>query len=145
MIVNASKADTLYLDTFTTSPSFFKLKGEDIRKMDIKQSLEYLNDLKKIQPDIYYEKLTEFYSRIFESVIILVMMIVSLSINLKGKKNAMMFSLISSLAIAVVYYALNMATTLLAKQGMASPLLAHIIPVTVVLIFSIFGISRVST
>ena len=113
--------------------------------MDIKQSLEYLNDLKKIQPDIYYEKLTEFYSRIFESVIILVMMIVSLSINLKGKKNAMMFSLISSLAIAVVYYALNMATTLLAKQGMASPLLAHIIPVTVVLIFSIFGISRVST
>lgn len=145
MNITHTEHENLVVDTFTLTPSFFRNKGEDIRTMKLSQTKEYLQSLKVIKNDVYSEKLTELYIRISQSIIILVMMIASMSMNLQGKRNAMMFSLISSLALAVVYYAINMATTLMAKKGMMNPLLAVMIPIVIIISYSLFMIRRVST
>ena len=137
--------DQYTIDTFVLEPKFFRAEGEDVKTMSIRSSLSYLKTIKYISSQMYAQKSTDFYKRIFTPFTALIMILVSLSSNLKNKKNALMYSIISSLALGVVYYSLDMAFTLMAKQGLVSPLMAVLTPIAGILVVSLLGASRVSS
>ena len=94
---------------------------------------------------MHAQKSTDFYKRIFNPFTALIMILISLASNLKNKKNALMFSIISSLALGVVYYSLDMAFTLMAKQGLIAPFAAVTVPIVGILAVALIGASRVSS
>ena len=124
---------------------YFRAEGEDVKTMNIFKAISYLKTIKHISSVMYEQKATDFYKRVFTPFTALIMILISLSSNLKNKKNALMFSIISSLALGVAYYALDMGFSLMAKQGLIKPLVAVTFPIVGIVAVAFIGASRVSS
>ena len=142
---SATHHDTYEIDSFILEPRFFRAEGEDVKTMGIRNAISYLKTIKHISSQMHAQKSTDFYKRIFNPFTALIMILISLASNLKNKKNALMFSIISSLALGVVYYSLDMAFTLMAKQGLIAPFAAVTVPIVGILAVALIGASRVSS
>ena len=145
LILENETFDTLKIPEFSINPIFFRAEGEDIRVLSLKDSKRYLETVKTISRDVYTEKITDFYQRLFSPFTAIIMIFVSLSINLKNKKNVLMFSIISSLALGTVYYASEMGLSLLSRQGVINPLIASLLPIILILFVAIYGSNHVSS
>ncbi|MBN2651385.1 MAG: LptF/LptG family permease [Spirochaetales bacterium] len=84
----------------------------------------------------YRKLLTEFYKRFSMAFTPFIVTFLSSAIGGKFKNNIMLFSLIISLVIVVVYYVFQMITTVLGTGGVVSPFLAAFLPL---ILFSIIG------
>ena len=78
---------------------------------------EYLNRLKSVNYASWREGMTDFLRRLASPFGILVLSFIALSLNYTYKKNILLFSIVQSLIIAVVYYVADMVFSIAARQG----------------------------
>ena len=134
---------TSYLDEypvkdFTLEPRLFKNANNDVTTMDREDAINYLKRIKTLDRDSYYQAATDFYQRIFSPFSILILMVISVSMNYRFKKNVFLFSIIQSLCTAVVYYVALMVFTISSSQGITEPYLSVLLPIIIVTVLSIF-------
>lgn len=143
--VNTMQYENYIVDKFTTEPSFFKNIRTDIQTMSIPAAVTYLKTIKSLSMVRYSELATDFYERILSCFTVFVMIIVSVSINIRYKKNVLLFSIISSVTLGVIYYVVQLVTLLVAKQGMIAPIMGMLIPFIVIIVIALCSASRIKS
>ncbi|MFA6687902.1 MAG: LptF/LptG family permease [Sphaerochaetaceae bacterium] len=113
-------------------PELFRNLSTDIKTMDLDTAVRYLRRMKYLEPSRWVVYSTEFWERVLGCVSPFILMLIACSINYRFKKNVLLFSIISSLCVAVVYYVVQMLTLILAKQGVIPPVFGMLIPMIVV-------------
>lgn len=132
LVVKQTEEQTLYLPGFTLEPSYFRNLSNDIKTMELKTAYHYLMRIAELDPNRYPELATDFAKRLLDSLNPLVMLFIACAISYKYKKNVLLFSIITSLALAVVYYVVQMVTLIMAKQAVIGPLWGMAIPMIVI-------------
>ena len=117
-------------------PQLFRNVSNEISRMSLRLARAYLNRMKTLNPEEYAKLGTEYYKRIFSCLSPLVMILIACSINYRFKKNVLFFSLVSSIAVAVVYFVVQMVTVMLADQGVIAPYLGTLLPFGVIIVLA---------
>ena len=134
--VNITNSDQFISPLIQTDPQVFKNLSNDVKTMDLKLALDYIKKIRFLNPVKYNQIATDFYQRLFEFLSPLVMIIIACSVNYKFKKNVLLFSILSCICIAVVYYVVQMLTLILAHQGIIQPALGSLLPFAFILLFT---------
>ena len=143
--VLTDEKDEYVVSQFTTEPSFFKNIRSDIQTMSIPSAVSYIRAIKTLSMIRYSELATDFYERILSCFTVFVMIIVSVSVNIKYKKNVLLFSIISSVSLGAIYYVVQLVTLLIAKQGMIAPIFGMLIPFMVIILIALISSSRIKS
>ena len=125
------------LDDLKIDPSYFKSTNIDIETMDIKSALNYLERLKKTNREAWQEKASNYYRNFFQPLTILLLLSITAFMDYGSKKNVLLFSVIQSLSIAVVYYCLDMVISICSYQGLIYPIWTVILPIVFTILFAL--------
>ena len=79
----------------------------------------------------YIEVLANFYHRFSFATVSLIVMILSISMGGRFRKNILLMSLLASLSAAVVFYVIEMITMMMARLGYIPPIVGAWFPVAV--------------
>ncbi|MBQ0071307.1 MAG: LptF/LptG family permease, partial [Spirochaetales bacterium] len=96
--------DSYTLRDMDLDPSYFKSSNIKVETMDFVTAQRYLKRLKSVEAENWQTKATDYYRSLFAPLAIFVLMTVSATLDYNFKKNVLLFSIIQSLSIAVVYY-----------------------------------------
>ncbi|MFA5698155.1 MAG: LptF/LptG family permease [Sphaerochaeta sp.] len=134
--VTTTKIPTYENPRINLDPSYFKSSGGDIEYMDLQTASTYLRWMKAIDPARYTPLAADFAKRILDALNPLVLIFIAVTIRYALKKNILLFALITSLIVAVVYYVVQMVTMIAARQGAMSPIWAMVIPALVIVLLA---------
>ncbi|MGH0053072.1 MAG: LptF/LptG family permease [Sphaerochaetaceae bacterium] len=132
LVVATTEQQELYLEVFRLAPSYFRNLSNDITTMELGTAVDYLRRMKVLDPSRYPELATDFTKRLLDHLNPLVLLFIACTISYTYKKNVLLFSVITSLGIAVVYYVVQMVTLIMAKQGVFAPIWGMVIPMIVI-------------
>ena len=121
---------------FYIEPEFFQSENLNIETMNFKTAGSYLKKLKNTSPQAWQEKCTDWLRSVFSPLSIFVLMTVSATMSYSMKKNVLLFSIIQSLCIAVVYYVCDMVFSIAAHQGTIHPIFSVILPVVITIMIN---------
>lgn len=131
------RESTLSLEDLTLSPEFFKANNINIETMTIKSAFEYLSRLRTSDKDAWQEKATDYLRSLFEPLSVFLLLCISASFDYNVKKNVLLFSIIESLSVAVVYYVSDMVFSIFSHQGAFHPVLSVILPVLSTIVMAV--------
>lgn len=114
---------------FDIEPRLFRSQNTSIETMDSDTARDYLSSLYSTDRITWHEKATDYYRRIFSPLAIFVLMFISVSMNFSFRKNVLLFSVIQSLSIAVIYYVADMVFSIMGHQGVVEPIMTVILPI----------------
>ena len=132
LVVDSSEVGELRLDEFTLAPSYFRNLSNDITTMELTTAVDYLRRMQVLDPSRYPELATDFTKRLLEHLNPLILLFIACTISYRYKKNVLLFSIITSLSIAVIYFVVQMVTIIMAKQGVIAPIWGMAIPMIVI-------------
>ena len=135
--VMTEEAESYENPLFNPEPRLFRSQNTSIDTMDRESAKEYLARLRDSDRATWQEKATDYYRRIFSPLAIFVLMFISVSMNFRFKKNVLLFAIIQSLSIAVVYYVADMVFSIMGHQGAVSPGMAVVIPIVITILLSL--------
>ena len=135
--VAASKESSWHSSDFDIPPRLFRNQNTSIETMDRETAEEYLEQLASTDHAAWQENATDYYRRIFSPLAVFVLIFISLCMNYRFKKNILLFSVIQSLTIAVVYYVADMVFSIMGHQGAVSPLGAVFLPFAATIALSV--------
>ncbi|MCR4676522.1 MAG: LptF/LptG family permease [Sphaerochaetaceae bacterium] len=135
--VQTESRDSLLNRNFSLKPQLFRNSSADISTMDLLSASDYVLSMKVVNPEKYASLATELYKRVFESLAPLVFAIIACSMNYRYKKNVLFISIVSSVAVAVVYYVCQIVTNLFANQGIIAPYMGSLFPLLLILALSV--------
>jgi lipopolysaccharide export system permease protein len=118
------------------NPRAFKQLTSDIDELKTADAWYQIKAVKESGRTDYRKLLTDFYKRFSISFLPFIVTFLSSAIGGKFKNNILLYSLIVSLLIVVVYYVFEMITNAFGKNGVVSPFLGAFLPL---ICFSIFG------
>ena len=139
-VVDASKENEYHNVRLSLEPGLFRNLSADIKTMELTSAVQYLSRLKAIDSKQYAIFASDFYNRLLGSLTPLVLIVISCSTIFNWKKNVLIFSIIASLSIAIVFYVLQMLSLILAKQSVIPPVMGTLIPMLLLLVFSFVSI-----
>ncbi len=119
----------LPLEDLTIERDYFKAENINIETMSFSRAFEYLTRLKTTQKEAWQEKTTDYLRLFFKPLSILLLLSISAAFDYNIKKNVLLFSVVESLSVAVVYYVSDMVFSIFAHQGAFPPIFAVILPV----------------
>ena len=122
---------------FLVPGELFRSQNTSIDTMDRATAEEYLAGLESTNRNTWQERATEYYRRIYSPLAIFVLMFISAAMNYRFKKNVLLFSVIQSLSIAVIYYVADMVFSIMGNQGVVTPGGAVIWPIAMTLLLSL--------
>lgn len=135
-----------YIDPeFSISPEKFRKLSSNIFEMKFSEAREYITSIKSRDMNAYLSGKADLYERISFSFTPLLVVLFSAAFGWKFKKNILLFSILLSLSVSVLYYIFEMVTILFAKQGILSPLIGAWAPLLVFLIIATFLLHNVRT
>jgi len=126
-------------------PDYFRNTAASASDMPFREAAAYMNRMKFIDKETYYQVSTEIYERIFFSFTPLIAILLSLAIGTRLKKNVLVLSIFSSLAVLVVFYVVEFVFVTFAKQGYIAPIMGSLVPFTVFFLLGIVLFSRART
>lgn len=132
--VEISHYDSQQNEVLLLEPQLFRNVSNEISKMSLRLARAYLDRMRTLNPDQYAKLGTEYYKRLFSCLSPLIMIMIACSINYRFKKNVLFFSLVCSIAVAVVYFVVQMMTVMMADQGVIAPQLGTLIPFAVIIL-----------
>ncbi|MDT4761474.1 LptF/LptG family permease [Sphaerochaeta sp. PS] len=135
--VVSRREGSIVIPSFDLEPAFFRNISNDIKTMDLPSARTYLQRIRLLNPKLWYQAATDFAQRILGSLTPLVLVFIACTISYRYKKNVLLFSIITSLFIAVIYYVVQMVTLIVAKQGVIEPLWGMVIPMIVIVSIAI--------
>ena len=129
--VTITTLSTLTLSDLNLEPEFFQSENLNIETMSFNTALSYLKKLEKTSPQAWQEKCTDWLRSLFSPWAIFVLMTVSATMSYSMKKNVLLFSIIQSLCIAIVYYVSDMVFSIASHQGTIHPIMSVLLPVVI--------------
>jgi lipopolysaccharide export system permease protein len=133
-----TKQEKTYINTsINLEPNLFRNFSTNIKTMELGTAVRFLKRIKKLDPIQWDKYATDFASRIIGCLSPLVLLFIACTISYKYKKNVLLFSIIMSLCIAVVYYVIQMLSLILAKQGVIGPVWGMAIPMIMIVFIAI--------
>ena len=102
---------------FQVPGELFRSQNRNLETMEIEYVHDYLERLESVNRDAWMDGMTDFLRRLAEPLGILVLSLISMTMNYSYKKNVLLFSVVQSLVIAVVYYVSDMVFSIAARQG----------------------------
>ncbi|PKL14402.1 MAG: YjgP/YjgQ family permease [Spirochaetae bacterium HGW-Spirochaetae-8] len=139
-VMDASKEKEYHNERLSLEPGLFRNLSADIKTMELNSAFQYLSRLKAIDSNQYAVFASDFYNRLLGSLTPLILIVISCSTIFNWKKNVLIFSIIASLCIAIIFYVLQMLSLILAKQSVIPPAMGTAIPMLVLLSFSFVAI-----
>jgi lipopolysaccharide export system permease protein len=131
-----AKALDREMDAYRESPDTFRRSAVKVDELSARDASFLVEDLKRAGLPFITAQ-ADFYHRYSFSSTSLVVMILSISMGGRFRKNIILMTLLSSLAVAVVYYVMEMITMMMAKLGYIPTFVGAWFPV---LTFVIVGI-----
>lgn len=134
--------DTLQEKTYVNpdinlEPNLFRNFSTNIKTMELGTAVRFLKRIRLLDPSKWNTYATDFANRIFGCFSPLVLLFIACTISYKYKKNVLLFSIIMSLCIAVIYYVIQMLSLILAKQGVIGPIWGMAIPMIMIVCIAI--------
>jgi lipopolysaccharide export system permease protein len=123
-------------DTYRESPDTFRRNAVKVEELPAKQAFFLVEDLMSAGLPFITAQ-ADYYHRYSFSSASFVVMILSISMGGRFRKNILLMTLLSSLASAVVFYVMEMITMMMAKLGYIPPIMGAWFPV---LFFVIVGV-----
>jgi lipopolysaccharide export system permease protein len=124
---------------YTETPEIFSRSSVAAADLSVRDAALLVNDLRQAGLP-YAEAQADYYHRFSFSAVSFIVIILSISMGGRFRKNIMLMSLLTSLTIAVVFYIMEMLSMMLATQGYIKPLIGAWFPVV---FFSILGLTLV--
>jgi lipopolysaccharide export system permease protein len=124
------------MSIYREQPDIFRRNAVNVEDLSAKEAALLIDDL-KIAGLPFLTALADYYHRFAFPAVSFVVMILSISMGGRFKKNILLMTLISSLGSAVVFYIMDMITMMMAKLEYIPPLVGAWFPV---LIFVIIGL-----
>ena len=125
---NLERNKSITLEDLTIESEYFRATNINVETMDAKTAFAYLSKLSTAQKEVWQEKCTDYLRRFFQPLSIVLLLSISALFDYNLKKNVLLFSVIESLCVAVVYYVSDMVFSIAAHQGAYSPAWAVILP-----------------
>lgn len=120
-------------DLVDISPQTLRDNSDDIKTMSIPVANEYLRQMKKMDANQYMVYVTDYAQRLMGCLTPFVMLLIACTITYRFKRNVLLFTILMSISIAVVFYVMQMLMMILARQGVFSPFWGMAIPMIVIL------------
>jgi lipopolysaccharide export system permease protein len=121
---------------YTDDPEIFRRSAVNPEDLSAKDTKGLVHDLQSAGLP-YIGALADYYHRFSFSSVSFIVVILSISMGGRFRKNIMLMSLLTSLSAAVVFYIIEMITMMLARLGYIPPIVGAWFPVVV---FTIAGI-----
>lgn len=132
--------DTSYIEP----PEMFMRNAVNIKELPARQAGLLVNDL-RISGLPYYEAQADYYHRYSFSTTSFIVMILSISMGGRFRKNILLMSLFTSLSIAVVYYITEMLSMTMAGLNYFHPIIGAWFPIVLFIVIGIFLIRSAKT
>jgi lipopolysaccharide export system permease protein len=123
-------------EPYTENPDIFRRSSVDSEELSARDVGLLVQDL-KIAGLPYLKALSDYYHRYSFSSVSFIVVILSISMGGRFRKNILLMSLLSSLGIGVVYYIMEMISMMMAGLGYIPPIVGAWFPVV---FFTIIGI-----
>ncbi len=120
------------LGRLSLEPQLLKDNSTDIKSMSIKSALTFLGRMERLDHALWQGYAVDFWQRMLGTLAPFVMLCIACTMNYRFKKNVLLFSIILSLCLAVIYYVVQMMTLILARQGLLDPVGGMLIPMFMV-------------
>ncbi len=117
-------------------PEYFRNTDDEIANLRFDEARLLLSRIESVNYNQYRSLYIDLLERLSFSFTPLVVIMISCAFAWRFKKNILLFSILISLGLTVLYYVVSMVSILLAKQGFISPLAGVLIPF---LLFTAFG------
>ena len=121
---------------YREQPDTFRRKAVNVEELSAKDAGLLVKDLKGAGLP-FIEALANYYHRFSFAAVSLIVMILSISMGGRFRKNILLMSLLASLSSAVVFYVMEMISMMMARLGYIPPFIGAWFPV---LIFIAAGI-----
>ncbi|MDR3116009.1 MAG: LptF/LptG family permease [Treponema sp.] len=115
-------------DIYREHPDTFRRNSMQAEDLPAREAALMVEDL-KVAGLPFIKALADYYHRYSFASTPFVVMILSISMGGRFRKNILLMSLISSLAVAVVFYVMEMISMMMARLGYIPPLLGAWFPV----------------
>ena len=109
-------------DEYRESPDTFRRSSVDPADLSVREAALMVEDLRNAGLP-FVNVLTDYYHRFSFSAVCFVVMILSISMGGRFRKNILMMSFASSLGAAVVFYVTEMVTMMMARMGYIPPII----------------------
>lgn len=120
-------------DAYREHPDTFRRHAVKAEELPVMEERLLVQDLKAAGLP-YIEAQADFYHRFSFATTSLIVMILSISMGGRFRKNILLMSLLASLSVAVVFYVMEMITMMMAKLGYIPTLAGAWFPVVVFII-----------
>jgi len=136
-VVEAYKEPEYHNRAITMDPALFRNLQADITSMELDSAIRYVQRIKMMDSNQYMEYASDLADRIFGGLTPLILIVISCSTVFTWRKNVLILSILTSLAIAVVYFVMQMVSMILAKQGIIPPVLGPTAPMLILTVLSV--------
>ena len=129
---------------YREEPAMFRRHAVKAEELPVMEVGLLVDDLKTAGLP-FIEAQADFYHRFSFATVSLIVMILSISMGGKFKKNILLMSLLASLSAAVVFYVMEMITMMMAKLGYIPTIIGAWFPVVVFIIIGLWLLSKAKT
>ncbi len=144
-IVSSQYVDTYSENNLNLHPDYMRNTSAVISELEINEARRLLERVELINFVEYRSYYTDFLERFSFSFTPLIVIMISSAFAWRFKKNILLFSILLSLSISVLYYVIEMISILLAKQGFISPAVGAWFPFVLFFLFGSLLLNSVKT
>jgi lipopolysaccharide export system permease protein len=116
------------IDSYREDPATFRRSSYDVEFLPVREAGLLVADLKAAGLP-FIGALADYYHRFSYATVSMVVIILSISMGGRFKKNILLMSLLASLLVAVVFYIMEMISMMMARLGYIPPLVGAWFPV----------------
>ena len=128
-----------YNTSYDELPEMFMRKSVNVEELSAKQAGYLVNDLRSSGLP-YYDEQADYYHRYSFATTSFIVMVLSISMGGRFRKNILLMSLFTSLSVAVVYYITEMLSMTMAGLNYIPPFIGAWFPVV---LFIVIGLSLI--
>lgn len=129
---------------FDEPPDTFRRNALDVSDLRSRDAEAYIDDLRRAGFPVE-SALADYYKRFAFAATPFVVMLLSVAVGGRFRKNVLLMSLLASLVVSVIYYVIQMLTMLMAKLGYVSPVAGAWAPAVIFILLSAALIAKART
>lgn len=133
----SSSYELLDVKQVTLEPQLFRNLQTDIKSLPLGEARVLMQRLKVIDFQRYRSYNVDLQQRLWANLNPLIMVLISCSALWNWKKNVLLFSILASISIAVVYFVAQMVTSILASQFVITAVSGALLPMALLALFAL--------
>lgn len=131
-------------DIYDDDPELFRRNAVDPADLPAADAKYLVDDLRKVGMP-YVSALSDYYHRFSFPATSLIVVILSVSMGTRFRKNILLMSLLVSLLSAVVYYVADLITMMMGRLGYIPPIIAAWFPVAIFIVLGSYLVRTART